>query len=115
MSDVLANEASAVDLNEVTDFEKAHGAIQLGEQPGHGGLAGAWIAKEGQVVCELDVLKALCLPFTLHIQEGKVGFDLLFDIGEAYQGIQLGLDDVQRPRWFPLRLGQKRSEMFLDP
>ncbi len=54
LADVAGDELRAVGLDEVTLRDDAEGAVDLAEQPGDGGLAGARVAGEHEVVAGLD-------------------------------------------------------------
>src|SRR5699024_4801406 len=49
LADVAGDEARSVGLDELTPFDDAEAAVDLGEESGDGGLAGARVAGEDEV------------------------------------------------------------------
>ena len=98
LADVLADERGAVDLDEVSLLEQAHGAVHLGEQPGDGRLAGAGVAEEDEVLARRDLGQVVLLPPRLHLQEGEQRVHLLLDRLEPDEPVELRLQLGQRPR-----------------
>jgi hypothetical protein len=111
LADVAADQRGAVDLDEVSLVEQAHRSVHLGEQAGDGGLAGARIAEEDEVLARRDLGQLMLLPPGLHLEERDERVHLLLHGLQSDQAVELGLQLGQRPR----RLGARaETEQILE-
>jgi hypothetical protein len=109
---VLADEAGAVDLDEVASPEEAHRPVHLREQAGDRRLASPRVAHEDEVLRGCDLREAVLLAPRLHLQERDEGVHLLLDGLEADERVELGLELLHAPGGLGLA---KRLELLGDP
>jgi hypothetical protein len=108
---VLADEPAAVDLDEMPAPQQPHRPVHLRQQPGDGGLTGAGVPVEDEMLARCDLGKVVLLPARLHLEESDERAHLLLDRGEPDERVELRLQLLQRPR----RLGPVETELLRDP
>src|SRR5262249_44379086 len=110
-ADVLADEAGAVDLDEMAALEQAHRAIHLREQARDGRLPRARVAEEDEMLTRRHLGESVLLPPRLHLEERDERANLLLHRLEPDQRVELGLQLVQGLR---LGLGPRHAELIRD-
>ena len=88
LPDEAGNEAGAVGLDEVAFADHAEGAEDLGEQSGDGGLAGARISGEDQMLTGLNNGEVGSSSQFLNAQQRRQPADLSLDMIEADQRVE---------------------------
>ena len=95
-ADELADEPGAVDLDEVALPQEPHRAVHLREQARDGRLARARVPEEHEVLRGRHFGQVVLGARGLHLEEGDERSHLLLDRVQADEGVELGLELVQR-------------------
>lgn len=66
------------------------------------------------MVGERDVVETLPAALSLHLEEGEMCFDLLFDVAQADQAVEVRLDLVEGPLGRASRFGKQRTKPLVD-
>ena len=101
LADVPTDEVLTRRLHETAVIEEAECSEDLADQPGDGRLAGSGRAVEDEVMVQVGGPQTVCLPLSLHAEEGDQRPHPLLDGGETDKRIQLGENVLQ-----PLRLSR---------
>ena len=100
LTDVAGDELGSIGLDEVALGDDVEGAEDLAEEPGDGGLAGARVAGEHEVVAGLDGREVAFDADPLDPQQAGQAADLLLHVVEPDQLVELGEQFLQRTlRW----------------
>ena len=114
VTDVLTDQPGPIDLDQVALLQQPDRAVHLGEQPGDGGLAGARVAEEDEVLAGRHIGETVLVALRLDLEERDQGPDLLLDRVESDERVEIGLDFGELAGWrHPT--GRQRSEAFFHP
>ena len=94
LAHVAAHEAGAVHFHQLAGGQQAQFAVDVREQAGHRGLAGAGVAVEHHVARRALILQAEFLAHLLHAQQVHQAADLFFHGIQAHQRVQFAHDLV---------------------
>ena len=99
LAEVAGDQLGAVDLDQLALREQPERAVDAGDQPGDGGLAGAGVAVEDQVPGDRRRGQAGVAAQPLDPQHRGLAVDLGLHVGQADQVVELGeqlLDGLAR-------------------
>ena len=92
LADEPGDESAAIDLGQVPDLDQVEAAVDASQQAGHGGLAGARVAAEDQVLVGVDDGKATVGSELLDPEQGGEQPDLFLHRVESDQPVEFGQD-----------------------
>ena len=90
LADETRDQLAAIGLHQVALRDDSDGVVDLREQPGDGGLAGAGIAGEDEVVTGLDHRHSAFGAKLLHLQQAAEASHLGLHVGQADESVELG-------------------------
>ena len=90
LAEVAGHQLRAVHLDELALAEQAEGSVDAGDQPRHGGLAGAGVADEDQVPGDGRLAQPGLGAQLLDPQNGGLAVDLGLDRAQPDQVVELG-------------------------
>jgi hypothetical protein len=98
LADVAGHERGSVRLDEMATLNHPERAVDLGEEPGDRGLAGARVAGEDQVPTRLDHGQLAVTADPLHLQQVGHEPHLPLDLGQPDEVVELGQEVVEWSR-----------------
>ena len=89
LAHIARHQAGAVHLHQLALAEHPHRPIDLGQQPGHGGLARAGVAHEDQVQGHGGHRQVGLLPQLAHLYQVDKALHIFLYLVQAAQAVQL--------------------------